>query len=106
MVTLGRSSKMILENMTMTSENDSIEVVGLFSTLLDCILGLDINDPFKTATALNLFASTFTCLEFMTCSQNSLTSEPVEELVVSFLDRSLHYVRSITLSHTHLYGID
>lgn len=91
-MTLGRSSKMILENMAMASENDSIEVVGLFSIFSDCILGLDINDPFKTATALNLFASTFTCLDFMACAQNSLTSELVEELVVSFLDKSLHYV--------------
>ncbi|PJF20009.1 hypothetical protein PSACC_00180 [Paramicrosporidium saccamoebae] len=84
---LARSSRLHLES------PGGLEI-NLLSILPACVAGLDYNDPFKTATTLNLFASALSCLPLATLD-DSTADVYFEELVVAILDQSFLYIESL-----------
>lgn len=91
---LARSARLQLE-----AENPLSDEMDLLTLLPSCVIGLDYNDPFKTATTLNLFASVFSSLPLVTCENpncdwqsSTISNVYFEDLVVSILDQSFLYV--------------
>lgn len=72
--------------------------ISILSLLPACIAGLDPNDPFKTATTLNMLASVLSSLRLH--PHPLLAEDFCEELVSGILERSFAYIDSLLATGT------